>query len=493
MKRFSTLILFVALVVALIPAAQAQTQGPAIVRFEMDPAGPFTINEVEAGTVQVTLSWQVLNLGEGQSLALESYRLNSWEALAPGEELPDTGSRPLTITHPLNFGPPTYRLAVRDGADTTLTERYLTVPYSPFAGPAQITAFTADLAGLNETQLQEGTGRIIVGWDVANRPPDSNLVFEQLHSDGTAFSVELPRENAWIPSTGQGQIVPQMPDDGAILRLRLRLVALEDGVTLHERNLVIPLGDVQLDVPIVEIFTANPFEVERGGTVTVNWSVVGAEVVLVGQVDPDGAYIRPPEPMDPSGSLTFTVLDMSYYTAEFFIFAGDEAGNGITQTTAVTVTCPHTYFVQDYAPLEGTCPLTEPLSIAAAHQLYEAGEMIWRSDSQEILVIYSDNTYDRFEDTYEEGETIVYPADMPDEPWDDAIPIRGFGKVWANNPTVRAKLGWALQHEIGYNPTLQQVADGQLGNAFSHEIITLPNGQTIALLTDGTWEVVALE
>lgn len=58
-----------------------------------------------------------------------------------------------------------------------------------------------------------------------------------------------------------------------------------------------------------------------------------------------------------------------------------------------------------------------------------------------ILVFYDDGRFEKHADTFVEGEpesdpTIVPPAGLYQ-------PIRGFGKLWWTNASVRDRLGWA--------------------------------------------------
>lgn len=468
-------------------------QLPYIVHFSIDPADALTLSEVEAGQSERNLSWQVSGLTDAYALALERFSINQWEALQEPHLLSSTGTYPLIVQHPANFGPPTYRLLIRDAAGTVYDERYITLPYAPDSATPQVTLFTADLTNLDEAQLQAGTARIPVLWEVENRPPLSNLVFEQIRDDGTAVSIEPPRQFAWVASSGQGEVVPLPLQSEPILRLRIRLINTLDHFTIHEQYLAIPIGESSSTLPVIQQFSAAPASIEREGEITVTWDVTGATVVFVAQVDPDGALIRASDEEFPaSGTKTYHALPVDFYSSRFVVYAGDGQGKGITQYTSVAINCPYTYFFGPLPEMENTCPLSDMVEVQAAHQLYERGEMMWRADRQEILVLYLDGTYEYFADTYEEGEALDYPDDLAEPPTPAALPIRGFGKVWVSNPQVREKLGWANAHETIHNLTTQAIADGKLGQDFSIEYLTLPTGQLIGLYPDGAWHVIEI-
>jgi len=95
------------------------------------------------------------------------------------------------------------------------------------------------------------------------------------------------------------------------------------------------------------------------------------------------------------------------------------------------------------------CPLAASATLAkGAYQPFENGQMVWVSAPQpSIYALYSNGTYQQFPDTFQEG---IDPNEWGDTPPEGRIaPIRGFGKVWHNNPSVQAGLGWATAAETG--------------------------------------------
>lgn len=236
--------------------APASTQAtPAIIEFaydlqdktipaEADDVPLVTVNALERGDISVTLRWQIMN-GDASThrVVLDAYRFDEWMRV-PKLDDDETDSvaynlsdeRTLDLQHPGNFGPPTYRLRLVDG-DDTLHERTLTIPYDEdlatepaireFNVPRSVGADTLDL--------------VPITWAVAGRPPQSNLVFEQVRSDGTAFNAENPREMLWVASSGDGSIRLQPPETGNAVIARLSLVDLLTGDVLDERGAVIAI------------------------------------------------------------------------------------------------------------------------------------------------------------------------------------------------------------------------------------------------------------
>ncbi len=95
---------------------------------------------------------------------------------------------------------------------------------------------------------------------------------------------------------------------------------------------------------------------------------------------------------------------------------------------------------------------------ATAIQTFDHGTMIWRSDTQQIYAIYADRTWTVFTDTFKEGDAENDPNLRV--PQGKLQPMRGFGKIWRENPAVREKLGWATAKEQGISSPLQNFEHG---------------------------------
>ncbi|MBI1281683.1 MAG: hypothetical protein GC179_26390 [Anaerolineaceae bacterium] len=81
----------------------------------------------------------------------------------------------------------------------------------------------------------------------------------------------------------------------------------------------------------------------------------------------------------------------------------------------------------------------------ATYQEFENGVMFWLPGvmEQPVLVMYNDGTWQFGQwQEFEAGITDTPPANRYTPSLDHA-----FGKVWAQNPAVRGKLGWGLQPE----------------------------------------------
>ncbi|NWG17907.1 MAG: hypothetical protein HXY41_14865 [Chloroflexi bacterium] len=341
MKRLA--ILICAALLAFVGIAGAQPP-PAIVDFGCDQTS-VVLSAVEARQIPALLSWRVVNLGGDLRLRLDRRELNGWVSLLDeGELLPAAGTRPILIEHPLNFGPPAYRLAVVDAAGAVLDESFIIIPYADEeTGRApRIEAFTAARASLYTGDLEAGSARLEVAWKVADRLPNSNLVFEQVFPDGRSLSAELPRTNLWIASEGQGVVAPVKPEGENRVRIRLRVVDILSGQVYDSAELELPVTDSasppavitaaptaapvpsitpgSADLPAqVLSFTAEPNPANPTGTITLHWVVRGAasvslqwlnkinQDVVQDGLPPEGSFLLPLTNIQFSGAQTYPV------------------------------------------------------------------------------------------------------------------------------------------------------------------------------------------
>ena len=276
-----------------IDSAQTGFQNPpTIISFTADIES-VSLEDAEEGTVTATLTWQTVGMTDDYDLVLHEYGLGSWIFLLDEEEkLPANGSREVTVHHPLHFRAPTFRLGVTDAERVSLLlEHTVSIPYEveEDAAKPQIESFTTTVDSVTADDLAYARREVPVTWEVSGRTPTSNLVFEQVLADGTTESVELPRVNLWISSSGEGAVAPDYPGNNArSVEVRLRLVDLVDDTTLDEETITIGVTGtlstptpVPTNAPVVNNNTGNTGNTSggnSGGTSGGNTSppVVGA-------------------------------------------------------------------------------------------------------------------------------------------------------------------------------------------------------------------------
>lgn len=155
--------------------------------------------------------------------------------------------------------------------------------------------------------------------------------------------------------------------------------------------------------------------------------------------------------------------------------------------------------------------------VTTVEQLFEGGRMIWFRETRTVWVLVGDQVDPEmgqwlcFEDTFVEGDTESLPTFEP--PVDTTTqstrldaqpqqPIRGFGKIWRDNPDVQTQLGWALTPEIEHSARREYLAGGQLVNdvyepapgewrigSFYNETLLLYEDALGSACPTGTWRL----
>ena len=109
--------------------------------------------------------------------------------------------------------------------------------------PIHTAGFGDSRTSLNPTSLGLGLATVNVEWQIENRLSISNLIFEQVLPDGTTRSVELPRLNRWVGSSGQGLVAPILPSPEAQnVVIRLRVIDMRDGEVFQEAEISVPIA-----------------------------------------------------------------------------------------------------------------------------------------------------------------------------------------------------------------------------------------------------------
>ena len=493
MKKVFVGLLIMMLALAVGPAAAqiGPDVPPTIISFTSDVAS-ITLAQAEAGETTARLAWQTTNVGEEHRILISMYRLAEWVTVTD-DPLPATGLLDVVLTHPLNFGPITYLLAVVDAEGVSLDQRVLVIPYADGAADAGligIEELNSTATSLDINQVANGTARVPVSWRVTGRQPFTNLVFEQVLPTG-GVSVELPRGNLWVASSGEGVLAPVLSGETSEISLRMRVIDMREGTAIIEQMLPpIPLTGtltpptstppaVQPDVATsqvrIDYFTATPSTVNQGGTVTLSWSVAGATELAIWRLDPQKRFIE--SLPNPTAVGTWVVELGEYYVADaqFMLFASDALGNELQSSATVLINCTDSYFFGPAA--ESRCPAAPAATVQAAYQAFQGGFMLWRADTSDIFVIYNTGQIGRYRDTWVDE---YFSSEEP--PSGLLHPQRGFGKVWVENLPVRNGLGWATQPEVSYTMRFQRSGDLRYGRLY----MTLPGGSVIYIV-ENTW------
>lgn len=364
--------LLVIVCMALVGAVGAQggVYVPAITDFSAI-SDPFTLSQVEAGDVNAVLSWFIVNVTPGQRVTLDQYRGNSWVSLIPqGEQLEAVDTLDIVVADPLNFAPPTYRLSLLDARGTALDQRFLILPYAPDTEPPAIVDFSTTATSVALDALTDGDARVDVSWDVSNRPPQSQITFNQVLGPNDEVNVELSRPTLYVPSSGLGAVAPKAPVSGSTITIRLSLIAVPSGDVLASQDIVLPVTGAGLPEPqqtpqvqppgpvptasieqtpevqptpaptgaaVITLFTVEPATVAAGGNVTMTWQVENAASVQISEVLPNSlsglTYVQLPA----SGQVSVPLPAGATSTVTYVLTATDSAGMTTTQEVVVTI------------------------------------------------------------------------------------------------------------------------------------------------------------
>ena len=95
-----------------------------------------------------------------------------------------------------------------------------------------------------------------------------------------------------------------------------------------------------------------------------------------------------------------------------------------------------------------------------AYQPFEGGAMIWDGAQSPTIYVGLSASGDWFSrlDRFQEGDPESDPTLTP--PAGRLQPVRGFGRLWREDESVRQALGWALATEVGFEGTWQVFEGG---------------------------------
>ena len=125
---------------------------------------------------------------------------------------------------------------------------------------------------------------------------------------------------------------------------------------------------------------------------------------------------------------------------------------GVTATAIQAATDAVPTETPTITPTPDPFPTTVVGSIYVAEQRFEGGWMFWLQPNTQIWLLTLDDSgesiWSVYDDSFVQGQAESDPQIAPPE--GRFQPIRGFGKLWRENPEVRKILGWALGLEQGH-------------------------------------------
>ncbi len=216
---------------------------------------------------------------------------------------------------------------------------------------------------------------------------------------------------------------------GSTLTGGFRLWDTQTGTRLAELLPGVPVNDIA--------FNARGTLIATGGDVARLWAVA-----------PGAAIAAAPTQAPPTPNLPTVTSEPLDPTQQIYMVTRTADALNVQGTAQALVNTTPTPRPPGYPD-----DITAQLQIV--EQEFEHGRMIWLRHNRQIWVLEWDisgipggNWY-CYNDTFQDGEPETDPAiEAPDGM---SQPRRGFGKVWRNNPEIRAALGWATGTELEFN------------------------------------------
>lgn len=207
---------------------------------------------------------------------------------------------------------------------------------------------------------------------------------------------------------------------------------------------------------MIHTFEANVDLADPGETITLTWHWTGAGRATIYHLFPTGQLSLPYWEVGQTGALQYTISPDRRNYDTFALFVGSEEGLLAQATVQIQLRCPDEWF---FSPAPDICPAGPATVSAGAEQHFERGVMLWVGAEGRIYILFDDGRspqWSAYTDRWEEGDPVKDPSLEP--PPGLQQPVRGFGLVWRQNPSVRERLGWAVSEERGYETALQRTS-----------------------------------
>lgn len=342
-------------------------------------------------------------------------------------------------------------------------------PSSSMIGSPEIVLFQTEANSVNRSDLVSGSARVPVSWRAVNRPEALNLVFEQVMPNGSIVNIELPRAQLWVNSEGQGMVAPKDPGSTApTIQIQIRLYSTLTQETFSTQSLYLPILDSGVQRRI-NSFTVSPLTLTEGDPLNVSWDVSGVSAVQVYMTNYTGEpHSARPSDLAPVGRAT---MNAPLGVRSFMVTLREaSASTTLQRSVTVNVNCRYEWFSGGDPQY---CP-EQVQNIQATYQEFEGGYMLLRAGEYIWIYFNAENTF------------YVMPHDMPgSEFFSDPAPeglLRPQDELeilWAGNPFIRERLGWALAPQQIYTMTYQQTPWSVGTKAERIRVYTLPDGRSL--------------
>lgn len=233
--------------------------------------------------------------------------------------------------------------------------------------------------------------------------------------------------------------------------------------------------------PTLLYFRSDVAIADPGQTIRLEWASTGAVSASLGHLF-DGRMTIDASDLPPSGAYDYAIRPGQRNNITFFLSVIDANDRWASDGFTLPLTCPDPWF---FSPAPDTCPAAPARVSAGAEQRFEHGFMLWEAAERRIYVLFDSGSprWTMIADTWQNGEAICQIEPVPPG---RIHPERGFGQAWCDEPGLRDRLGWALDHEIGgYQTAVQSTAYDRYNTLY----IRAADGGVWKLLTERSgWE-----
>lgn len=216
--------------------------------------------------------------------------------------------------------------------------------------------------------------------------------------------------------------------------------------------------------PEILEFAANVGTADPGDTITLTWQTKNTITSTLYHLLPTGQFGSWWD-VAAQGTMSYTIPSGARNRERFILYAMNEQYPFASAMLTITLTCPDGWF---FSPAPPICPQDAALISRAAEQTFEHGVMVWVEENDSIYVLFDDSGFttkwNRYTDEWEQGDPIDDPSIIP--PAGRYQPVRGFGLVWREQPNVRARLGWALEPEAGFETAVQHTSYAKYNHTY---------------------------
>lgn len=244
-------------------------------------------------------------------------------------------------------------------------------------------------------------------------------------------------------------------------------------------------------LPTIAYFRADVTEAAPGQTVTLEWASSGADTAIIQRILPSGQLAPTWIDVSATGTLSYQIPadDQNVSVLNLYVWQNGQQGATAAATLQLALSCQTEWF---FEPAPETCP-DALRSSNATEQQFEHGVMLWveefywadpaapTANNRTIYVFFDtpipDAEFRVFTDEWTDAQPASDPQLVP--PADRYQPLRGFGKIWRDNPDMQARLGWATGEEKDFVISMQadtatqyphlylQALDGSVRNLWS--------------------------